>query len=107
MGIIGVSVGMAFILAIILGAPLAAADGLKGLFATSVLALCALILLWVIVPTPESPRRRLRRASATCWRCWPSRRLLVLNASVFLLHACSPPASWCCRWCWLHRRHCR
>jgi len=87
MGIIGVSIGVAFLLALILGPPLEAIDGLPGLFAaTSVLALAALVLLWLIVPTPE-------RASAPAATTWGSvlsmlrdGRMLVLNGSVFFLH---------------------
>lgn len=87
MGIIGVSIGVAFLLALILGPPLEAVAGLSGLFAaTSILALAALVLLWLIVPTPE-------RASAPAAASWASvlsmlrdGRMLVLNGSVFFLH---------------------
>ena len=87
MGIIGVSIGVAFLLALILGPPLEAIAGLAGLFAaTSILALAALVLLWLIVPTPE-------RASAPAAATWSSvlsmlrdGRMLVLNGSVFFLH---------------------
>lgn len=87
MGIIGVSIGVAFLLALILGPPLEAVAGLSGLFAaTSMLALAALVLLWLIVPTPE-------RASAPAAASWASvlsmlrdGRMLVLNGSVFFLH---------------------
>jgi predicted MFS family arabinose efflux permease len=87
MGIIGVSIGVAFLLALILGPPLEAVAGLSGLFAaTSMLALAALVLLWLIVPTPE-------QASAPAAASWVGvlsmlrdGRMLVLNASVFFLH---------------------
>lgn len=86
MAIIGVSVGLAFILAIILSAPLAAAGGLKGLFGTTAaLAVGAMILLWVLVPRPQK-----HRASAAGFgdvlRMLAVPRLMVLNASVFVMH---------------------
>src|SRR5574337_598659 len=57
MGIIGVSIGFAFVLAIILSAPLAGIAGLEGLFGlTAVLALGAIGLLWLLVPLPADHR---------------------------------------------------
>ncbi|KRE88763.1 MFS transporter [Frateuria sp. Soil773] len=88
MGIIGVSIGVAFLLALVLGPPLEALDGLSGLFAaTSALALASLVLLWLIVPTPE---RAQAPAAATFGRVLAmlrDGRMLVLNGSVFFLHA--------------------
>lgn len=87
MGIIGVSIGMAFLLALILGPPLEAIDGLPGLFAaTSVLALFALALLWLIVPVPERTRAPAAATFGHVAQMLRDRRLLVLNGSVFFLH---------------------
>ncbi len=88
MGIIGVSVGAAFVLAIILSAPLAAAFGLPGLFAVAaLLAGGAVGLLWAVVPQPQ----RLRAPAAARWRdvlkMVVQPRLVVLNVSVFMMHA--------------------
>ena len=88
MGIIGVSIGLAFILAIVLSAPLAVVAGLRGLFGlTALLALGAIVLLWSVVPRPA--RRRAPEAAH-----WPAvlrmlvrPQLLVLNASIFMMHA--------------------
>jgi MFS family permease len=87
MGIIGVSVGLAFVLAIILSAPLAAMGGLEALFSvTAVLAAGAIVLLWAVVPRP-SARRAPAAASWTDVRHMVVQpRLLVLNASVFVMH---------------------
>jgi MFS family permease len=87
MGIIGVSIGVAFLLALILGPPLEAVDGLSGLFAaTSVLALLALVLLWLIVPTPERQKAPAVAAFASVLSMLRDGRMLVLNGSVFFLH---------------------
>ena len=87
MGIIGVSIGMAFLLALILGPPLEAVDGLSGLFAaTSILALLALVLLWLIVPTPERARAPAASTFAGVLAMLRDGRMMVLNGSVFFLH---------------------
>lgn len=88
MGIIGVSIGAAFLLALVLGPPLEAIRGLPGLFAaTSILALLSLLLLWLIVPTPVQARAPAAAGVAQVLEMLADRRLLVLNSSVFFLHA--------------------
>ncbi|MBV8157163.1 MAG: MFS transporter [Dyella sp.] len=87
MGIIGVSIGVAFLLALILGPPLEAIGGLSGLFgATSLLALAALVLLWLIVPTPERRKAPAAAAFGSVLSMLRDGRMLVLNGSVFFLH---------------------
>lgn len=87
MGIIGVSVGFAFILAIILSAPLAAAGGLTALFGvTAALAAGAMLLLWLVVPKPEAARAPAAARWNDVWRMVGEPRLLVLNVSVFMMH---------------------
>ncbi|MFC4528691.1 MFS transporter [Dyella halodurans] len=87
MGIIGVSIGVAFLLALILGPPLEAVAGLAGLFAaTSMLALAALVLLWLIVPTPERQQAPAAAAFGSVLSMLRDGRMLVLNGSVFFLH---------------------
>ena len=87
MGIIGVSIGVAFLLALILGPPLEAVDGLSGLFAaTSMLALAALVLLWLIVPTPQRQKAPAVAALGSVLSMLRDGRMLVLNGSVFFLH---------------------
>ncbi|WP_266160210.1 MFS transporter [Dyella silvatica] len=88
MGIIGVSIGVAFLLALILGPPLEAIGGLSGLFAaTSLLALVSLALLWLIVPTPERARAPAAATFGVVLAMMRDGRMLVLNGSVFFLHA--------------------
>jgi MFS family permease len=87
MAIIGVSVGLAFVLAIILSAPIAAAGGLEGLFGTTaVLALGAIVLLWVVVPKPTRHRAPAAAGWGAIGRMLVQPRLVVLNASVFVMH---------------------
>jgi MFS family permease len=87
MGIIGISIGLAFLLALILGPPLEAVGGLSGLFAaTSVLALLSLLLLWLIVPTPERARAPAAAGLGAVMAMLRDGRLMVLNGSVFFLH---------------------
>ena len=87
MGIIGVSIGVSFLLALILGPPLEAIGGLPGLFgATSLLALLSLALLWLIVPTPERARAPAAAGFGAVLAMLRDGRLMVLNGSVFFLH---------------------
>jgi predicted MFS family arabinose efflux permease len=88
MGIIGVSIGVAFLLALILGPPLEALHGLPGLFgATSLLALASLLLLWLVVPTPAKRRAPAAAGIGQVLSMLRDGRMLVLNGSVFFLHA--------------------
>ncbi|WP_299946561.1 MFS transporter [uncultured Microbulbifer sp.] len=58
MAIIGASIGVAFMLAVILGPALAGAGGLAAIFwVTAVLALVGILLVWCVVPTPPVARR--------------------------------------------------
>ncbi|QWT20249.1 MFS transporter [Bacillus sp. NP157] len=88
MGIIGVSIGLSFLLALILGPPLEAFGGLGGLFGlTSVLALLAMALLWWLVPTPARAARPATGSVRDILAMLGDRSMLVLNGSVFFLHA--------------------
>ncbi len=87
MGIIGVSIGIAFVLAVVLSAPLAAVAGLPGLFGlAAVLAGGAIALLWIVVPRPA--RRRAPEAApwSAVLRMVVRPQLAVLNVSVFMMH---------------------
>lgn len=88
MGVIGVSIGLAFLLALILGPALESLGGLAGLFgATSVLALLSLILLWAIVPTPDHAAAPASAGLGAMLRVLRDRRLMLMNGSIFFLHA--------------------
>ena len=87
MGIIGAMIGAAFLLALLLGPPLAALAGLQGLFAlTFVLVLGAIALLWIVVPHAPPPRGHASAGIASILGTLRDRRLLLLDASVFALH---------------------
>ncbi|HZX70024.1 MAG TPA: MFS transporter [Rhodanobacter sp.] len=88
MGIIGVSIGFAFVLAIIVSAPLARISGLPGLFGlTAVLALGAIGLLWMLVPRPTDHRAPAAARPGSMLRMLVKPQLMVLNVSVFMMHA--------------------
>lgn len=89
MAIIGISIGAAFVLALIAGAPLYALGGLPFLFAlTGALALASLILLWLLVPAPPLRAHEPAAASGGSIRAaLADRRLLLLDLTVFVLHA--------------------
>ena len=87
MGIIGVSIGLAFVLAIILSAPLAKISGLSGLFGlTAVLALGAIGLLWVLVPRLAEHRAPAAARPGSVLRMLVKPQLMVLNVSIFMMH---------------------
>ncbi|MGA7297550.1 MAG: MFS transporter [Rhodanobacteraceae bacterium] len=86
MAIIGVSIGLAFVLAMIVSAPLASSHGLAGLFGlTALLAILAIVFLWWLVPAPPQRTQRAEHWSAVLGMI-VSPRLLVLNVSVFFMH---------------------
>lgn len=84
MAILGAGMGLAFILALVLGPVVAGWIGVDGIFfMTAVLALASLPLVLFGVPTPEAPRASaggLREALA-------DPQLLRLDGGILLLHA--------------------
>lgn len=87
MGIIGVSIGLAFILAIILSAPLAQIAGLSGLFGlTAILALFAIGLLWLLVPRPARRTAPDSARPGAVLHMLVQPQLMVLNVSIFMMH---------------------
>jgi MFS family permease len=87
MGIIGVSIGAAFVFAIVLSAPLAAVAGLGGLFGlTAILAVAAIGLLWAVVPRPQQHRAPQAAPATAVLRMIIQPQLTVLNLSVFMMH---------------------
>lgn len=88
MAILGVSIGGSFVLALLLAAPLFALGGLGFLFGlTAVLALLALAVLWLAVPAPERAAAPAAIAAGSLRGVLADRRLLLLDLSVFVLHA--------------------
>ena len=88
MGILGGMIGLAFLLALLLGSTLAAhLGGLQGLFGlTFVLVLVAIAALWLLVPHAPAPRAHGSEGLAAIVHTLRDARLLVLDASVCVLH---------------------
>lgn len=87
MGLIGVSIGGAFLLALVLGPPLFALSGLAGLFGLMTgLALGSLCLLWTVVPA--APRVQAAPSARGALRTvLADPALLAMQVAVFVLHA--------------------
>ncbi len=87
MAMIGMSIGMAFMLAFITGPPLSALIGVDGLFwMTAILALLALIQLHVFVKEPKTHIKKAFSFSEFI-HTFKDMKLMSLNISVFVLHA--------------------
>lgn len=88
--IIGISIGAAFTLALILGPVLDAWIGVPGIFlVTAGLALLCIALVWLVVPRPTAPPARAHAGIGHDMReVLSSPQLLRLDAGVFILHAC-------------------
>ena len=88
MGVLGAAVGLAFLLALLLGSTLAAhLGGLQGLFGlTCALALLAIAALWLLVPHTPAPRVHGAGIGAIMATLRDA-RLLLLDVSAFVLHA--------------------
>ena len=89
MGFIGVSIGFAFAIAMVAGPVLDQVIGLSGIFiVTAILALLALLILFVWVPNPkESMFHRDTQASPTLFKTvLADTQLLRLNFGILILH---------------------
>lgn len=94
MAVIGVSIGAAFVLALLAGPLLHGWFGLDGLFwATTLFALVAIVLLYTVVPEPSvrQPQRETSPARDQLRSVLRHRGLLQLDGSIFVLH-CSMTA---------------
>jgi len=88
MAIIGMSIGAAFLLALMSAPILEFWIGVRGLFImTAVFAVLALILIWLVVPTPVPTRNMdVRPVPAQMWSLLKDQSLLKLDIGIFLLH---------------------
>ena len=91
MAVVGVSIGLSFALALVLGPMVATLGGLPGVFwFTAALAISGIALLLLVVPSPPAPSASAQPAgdSRVGWikRSLGNRRLLRLNFGVFVLH---------------------
>lgn len=90
MAVVGMSIGIAFALALVLGPVISAHMGLQGLFwLTSGLALLAMYICWYVVPDP--PVQKFQSSalplSSQLGGVLLNRELAHLNMSIFVLHA--------------------
>lgn len=84
MAIIGVSIGIAFSVAFVLGPMIDGAVGLNGLFvASGVAGALALPVLFYLVPTPAA---QVRRTAPISWQAVSAPQLRVLYFGVLALH---------------------
>jgi MFS family permease len=90
MAVVGISIGMSFALALVLGPLMAASGGLSGVFyLTAVLAVAGIALVWLVIPAP--PAHRMKHADTGAVAGLLSRSILDvslarLNLGVFILH---------------------
>lgn len=90
MAILGVSIGMAFVLSLVLGPLVASWWGMSGVFLlTAALGLVAILSLYFIVPTPEKLGRHRDAQSHLdqLGEVVKDAGLLRLDVGIFLLHA--------------------
>ena len=89
MALIGISVGVAFALAFVAGPVLDPLIGVPGLFFTSAgLALLAIIILYAIVPIPDTSVQQSEHQPALkdILQIVSDKKLFRLNLSIFILH---------------------
>lgn len=85
MAILGAGMGLAFVLALVLGPVVAGWIGVDGIFLmTAVLALLSIPVVLLGVPTPQATIEARGRLRDALW----DPRLRHLNIGIFLLHAC-------------------
>ena len=91
MAAIGASIGLSFMVAMVLGPILAAFAGLSGIFiVAALLALVGIVIVTVLVPTPAPSVHSHRDSGAIpslMWRIFTSGELARLNVGIFVLHA--------------------
>ena len=92
MAVIGASVGLSFVLAIVLGPVIASAMGLQVFLVTACLGTLGLVIVLTLLP--RLPPAALSRMATGRWITFGG-RLPVLYGSIFLLHGLMMPPSDC------------
>ncbi|MGB1110447.1 MAG: MFS transporter [Gammaproteobacteria bacterium] len=90
MAMVGMSIGAAFFLSLLLGPPLASSIGIDGIFfLTAAMAVLAMLIVLFIVPTPMNARRHrdAQAIPAELGSVLRNPELLRLDAGIFILHA--------------------
>lgn len=88
MAIIGMSIGFAFMLALIAAPVLASIIGVRGLFVmTAMLAAASIVVVVKLIPTPHRVRNLdVKAKPSTMWPLLKNRDLSRLNLGIFILH---------------------
>ncbi|HHS94275.1 MAG TPA: MFS transporter, partial [Rhodobacterales bacterium] len=88
MAIVGVSIGFAFMIGLVLGPLVAVVAGMAGIFwFSAALALGGIGLAWVTIPTSETHEAGVGIAPAGLGQLLTNPRLLELDLAIFILHA--------------------
>ena len=88
MGLVGASIGLSFMLSLILGPLLAGAVGVPGLFVvTGLLALAAMAVVRYVVPDHRVTDEYPQPEASAFLRVFANRELLRLNYGIFAVHA--------------------
>jgi len=87
MAIVGMSIGLSFMLALLVGPSFSAAFGLSGVFGlTGALALFGLAVAYYVVPKEQPVSVKAEGAMGDAWKHILSARILSFNVSVLFLH---------------------
>lgn len=87
MAIVGMSIGLSFMLALLVGPSFSATFGLSGVFGlTGALALFGLAVAYYVVPKEQSVNVKTEGAMGDAWKHILSARILSFNISVLFLH---------------------
>ncbi|MBC8212902.1 MAG: MFS transporter [Gammaproteobacteria bacterium] len=89
MAVIGMSIGVAFMVSMISGPILAASVGISGIFwITAVLAVCSILIVLFVTPNPQqqSFHRDAQLSVSDIGKVLANRELLRLDFGVFVLH---------------------
>lgn len=90
MASVGITIGFAFVIAIVIGPGLAALIGVSGIFwLTAVLALLGIVVVLALVPRPSTTNAHtsIKAVPASFLRILSNRELLRLDLGIFALHA--------------------
>ena len=89
MGLIGLTIGAAFALSLIIGPLIASFTGVTGIFwLTLLLAMLGILILWTAVPSPSTEYQQFSRQTAPkqLWQVLTNKALLRLDLGIMLQH---------------------
>ncbi|NNC99470.1 MAG: MFS transporter, partial [Gammaproteobacteria bacterium] len=88
MAVIGMTIGLSFLLALIAAPTLEYFIGVRGLFImTAVLALLSILVVWKTLPTPvQTYNLEVRAVPVKMWQLLRNPQLIRLDSGIFILH---------------------